>query len=473
MPSASLTEKLRKASNRLSARIHPDDEPLEDSSPPPVPPHGTQSNIRAQHDMSSYKPLPLRPGGNGYYGSGMEHARSPNKSLSLRPAGDSTGYVSRLDPGSPNALSPEQAGLAISPTIRAVGTPTANENEWQASQSPPFESSDPSNRRYAKKDSPMEDRHALSEDDDSYRDGASAPSVPDHRAATESAYLDRDATRENPASNRHATSEIPFYSDRHAPSEPPLHDQNATSEVSYSDWPATKDAPLLDRQAASKSPESAPRATSEEHTRSAAANAGIDLSNTEDTTVYERIAPAVVHETVRHDVHEIREERFTREIHEDHIYHRILPIEDIQVLPPRHFAYVNGALEEIHPRDKRGRAGKHAQRVLQKAFTNISLRDDHTYAPRQFSARKFEGGDGDYKESVTSDGVVQSEQTWIHPPRLETGGMISEDTPAMHFRHHYDLPDSPDDGLRRVQTAEAQRSPIRRKAVPKDRSSTD
>ncbi|KAK3703222.1 hypothetical protein LTR37_014562 [Vermiconidia calcicola] len=465
MPSASLTEKLRKASNRLGARIHPDDEPLEDSSPPPVPPHGTQSNITAQHDMSSHKPLHLRPGGSGYDGARTENAR-PNKPLTLRP--DLNGYVSQLDPGSPNSLSPEQARLAFSPTIRAVGTPTASEREWQTSQEP-----DPLNNRYAKKDFPMEDRHALSQDDYSYREGASAPPVPDHNAATESAYPDRDATRGYPVSDRHATSKIPYYSDRHAPSEPPLQDQNTTSEESYSDWPATKDTPSLDRQATSKSLETAPRAMSEEHTRSAAANAGIDLSNTEDTTVYERIAPAIVHENVRHDVHEIREERFTREIHEDHIFHRILPIEDIQVVPPRHFAYVNGTIEEIHPADKGGRAGKHAQRVLQKAFTNISLRDDHTYAPRQFSARKFEGGEGDYKESVSSDGVVQSEQTWVHPPRLETGGMISEETPAMHFRHHYDLPDSPEEGMRRVQTAETQQSPIRRKAVPKDRASTD
>jgi len=58
---------------------------------------------------------------------------------------------------------------------------------------------------------------------------------------------------------------------------------------------------------------------------------------------------AVVHETVYPKVHHVREEIYTREIHDEHIYDRILPIIDVQVLPAKHFAPMgpNGEFVEV------------------------------------------------------------------------------------------------------------------------------
>ena len=100
-------------------------------------------------------------------------------------------------------------------------------------------------------------------------------------------------------------------------------------------------------------------------------------SNTYDTRVIEKFAPgmsirdytafvqaitnqlpssAVVHETVHKDIHHIREERITRDIHNHDVYHRILPIVDVEVLPPRHFLPVEGGgLVEISASEVPGR----------------------------------------------------------------------------------------------------------------------
>ena len=100
-------------------------------------------------------------------------------------------------------------------------------------------------------------------------------------------------------------------------------------------------------------------------------------SNTYDTTVVEKVAPgksikeytaslqaitnqlpfsAVIHETVHKDIHHVREERITRHIHNYDVYHRILPIVDVEVLPPRHFLPVEGGgLVEISASEVPGR----------------------------------------------------------------------------------------------------------------------
>ena len=100
-------------------------------------------------------------------------------------------------------------------------------------------------------------------------------------------------------------------------------------------------------------------------------------SDTYDTEVIEKVSPgkslrsdvpwvenpphllffvAVVHETVLRDVHHIHEERITREIHNHDYFHRILPVIDVEVLPPRHFLPVEGGgLVEISTSEVPGR----------------------------------------------------------------------------------------------------------------------
>ncbi|KAF2808432.1 uncharacterized protein BDZ99DRAFT_572298 [Mytilinidion resinicola] len=63
----------------------------------------------------------------------------------------------------------------------------------------------------------------------------------------------------------------------------------------------------------------------------------VDLTNTADTEVHERWAPAVTHETVIPHRHHIREEQIHREIHNHTYLHRIQPVLEFEVLPARHF----------------------------------------------------------------------------------------------------------------------------------------
>ncbi|KAE9371922.1 hypothetical protein N431DRAFT_342302 [Stipitochalara longipes BDJ] len=63
----------------------------------------------------------------------------------------------------------------------------------------------------------------------------------------------------------------------------------------------------------------------------------VDLSNTVDTDVTTKTLPAVTHENVLPTRHEIREERITREIHTHDVFHRILPVIETEILPPKHY----------------------------------------------------------------------------------------------------------------------------------------
>ena len=133
---------------------------------------------------------------------------------------------------------------------------------------------------------------------------------------------------------------------------------------------------------------------------------------------------AVTHETVHQQVHEVREEMVTREVHNHDIYHRILPIVDVEVLPARHFKQEGSKLVEMKPEEIPGRA-----RHWVIAETLSEGADHNSKAGRRnFTARKFEGTDGDAKRYITPGGVEKTEQTWVHPPVLETGAKATGQT---------------------------------------------
>lgn len=178
-----------------------------------------------------------------------------------------------------------------------------------------------------------------------------------------------------------------------------------------------------------------------------------------DTEVIERIAPgqphrhsmrvlfqklmlclAVIHENIQNQVHHIREEVITREIHDHDIYHRILPVVDVEVLPPRHFLPVEGGgLVEISASEVPGR-GKNW--VIAETASKIPSDQAAPMVPTRFSAREFYGTEGDTKRYETPKGTEITEQTWVHPPELETGGRDSDQTWPMIFgdaapgKHH-------------------------------------
>lgn len=165
----------------------------------------------------------------------------------------------------------------------------------------------------------------------------------------------------------------------------------------------------------------------------------IDLTNTEDTTVYKTQAPEVVHETVRIDTHEIITERIEREIHTHDVYHRILPIVDVKVLLPRHFIQTPaGGRYAISEDQAPGGAAQNLnlQRVMQEAVDReIARLYPPQTGPRKFTALEFPGSAGDLRTGVGEDGCQFSEQTWVHPPVIDMGAYESGQTVPFHFDH--------------------------------------
>lgn len=160
----------------------------------------------------------------------------------------------------------------------------------------------------------------------------------------------------------------------------------------------------------------------------------VDLQDSEDTTLHEKFAPAVVHETIVRETHEIREEHVTREIHNHHYFHRILPIVDIEVLPSRHFVPVEGGYAEIAEEEVPGQAGANAQWLVAETVSKLLPKSNNkAVEARHFSARKFAGKEGDYKEYLTPEGVKRTETWWVHPPTLETGARETGQSYAFHF----------------------------------------
>lgn len=166
-------------------------------------------------------------------------------------------------------------------------------------------------------------------------------------------------------------------------------------------------------------------------------NGVLDLNDSEDTTYHKKFVPAVTHETIRQDVHEVIHEEVTREIHTHDIYHRILPIHEVEVLPARHYIQMeDGTRREVPAEQMVSREkAKLTQVLLEECFKDTLPKSDNLVGPRQFSARSFPGSEGDYREQKLPDGSLQTERTWVHPPTLQTGGEMTGQTRAFHFDH--------------------------------------
>ena len=141
--------------------------------------------------------------------------------------------------------------------------------------------------------------------------------------------------------------------------------------------------------------------------------------DTEDVGTAVTIAPAVTHEVIHHQIHHVREEQITREIHDHDIYHRMLPVVDVEVLPARHFLPTEGGgLAEIDAKEAPGR-GKHW--IIAETASTIPSHQSVSLEPRKFTARKFAGTEGDARRYRAPEGHLITEQTWVHPPTMETG----------------------------------------------------
>lgn len=153
----------------------------------------------------------------------------------------------------------------------------------------------------------------------------------------------------------------------------------------------------------------------------------------------------MIHETVQPEVHHIREEVITREIHNYDVYHRILPIIDIEVLPARHFVPTGNGddLMEISADEIPGRTGYNQEWFVGEMLSKLPKDSGFSAAPRRFTAREFPGTEGDYKEYLRN-GIPTTETTWVHPPTFDDTAMLAGQTQPFHFGSE----NPADDGLR-------------------------
>ena len=130
-----------------------------------------------------------------------------------------------------------------------------------------------------------------------------------------------------------------------------------------------------------------------------------------------------MHEKVQRAVHHVREEIVTREIHTHDVYHRIQPIVDVEVLPPRHFLPVEGGgLVEVSAQEVPGRGSNW---VIAETASKIPSDQAAPPGRTQFTARNFPGQEGDTVKYISPEGYEVTEQTWVHPPGLEEGARLT------------------------------------------------
>lgn len=146
-----------------------------------------------------------------------------------------------------------------------------------------------------------------------------------------------------------------------------------------------------------------------------------------------------MHETIHPEVHHVREEVITRDIHTHDEFHRVLPVVDVEVLPARHFIPTTdgSALMEVPETHMPGRSGNNQHWVVAETVSKLASMDTTkaSFEPRRFTALEFPGTEGDDKSYMTSGGIQRTERAWVHPPKLEEGGMLSGQTVPFHFKH--------------------------------------
>ncbi|KAF2842469.1 hypothetical protein M501DRAFT_420531 [Patellaria atrata CBS 101060] len=167
----------------------------------------------------------------------------------------------------------------------------------------------------------------------------------------------------------------------------------------------------------------------------------VDLSNTKDTTIVEKIVPAVTHETVHPHIHHIREESITREIHNHDVYHRILPVVDVEVLPTKH--YIRSPenpteLIQISESQIPGYDERHPYKQNWVIAETLSKPDGarselYNYGTGRGLLPRMNTFKADEKRYVGEDGVKRTKTTWIHPPTLEDNSRYKGPLMHVHF----------------------------------------
>ena len=71
--------------------------------------------------------------------------------------------------------------------------------------------------------------------------------------------------------------------------------------------------------------------------------------------------------------------------------------------------------------------------VIAETASQIPSNEPFPVKPTLFTAREFVGKEGDEKRYMTEEGYERTEQTWVHPPELETGARETGQTWPMEF----------------------------------------
>ncbi|KAL8873885.1 MAG: hypothetical protein Q9174_000714 [Haloplaca sp. 1 TL-2023] len=103
-----------------------------------------------------------------------------------------------------------------------------------------------------------------------------------------------------------------------------------------------------------------------------------------DTTVHEKVAPAVVNENVTKHRHEETTTAIDREVHQDHFHTSVQPVKDREVLPEQHQHNMVGVeTREHHHGDSAGIKARLEQESAQFKNTRSDggIRESHSAAP--------------------------------------------------------------------------------------------
>ena len=173
---------------------------------------------------------------------------------------------------------------------------------------------------------------------------------------------------------------------------------------------------------------------------------GVDVKKEEDTvSLHEYHAPAVTHEVIKKERQEVFQKVITRETHDYHIYHRILPIIDIEVLPARHFVPIEAGYVEIAEEELPGRTRDKVNWAIAEMVSKRTPAESREAAiARTFSARKFVGAEGDDRQYIGPEGHPVQEKWWVYPPTVADDSYRA----GQSYPFHFGSADPRDDGLK-------------------------
>ena len=102
-----------------------------------------------------------------------------------------------------------------------------------------------------------------------------------------------------------------------------------------------------------------------------------------DTTVHEKVAPAVVNENIVQKRHEEAQTAIDREVHQDHYHTSVQPVKDREVLPEKHSHNMVGVEERHHqhgnPEAIKARLEQEAAQF--KSSRSVQQQESHSVAP--------------------------------------------------------------------------------------------